>query len=261
MLKKLTVAAILVVSAVSMVGIATVNNASAAVVRPPKVTICHRTNAVVNPYNEISVNQSSVDGVAGNSGNQPDHYSEHQGPIFDAAIHNNGDDWGDIIPPVAPYHTGLNWTVEGQAIYNNGCKPVVPPASDVDFDLVCDVAKHKAVITFSNTGNAAGSATVNNTVVAVPVGGVVYEVATAANGTQITIVIDNVTVYDQLVTCEPGRGSQGAPVEPETPKTPEVASLPNTAGDNTGVVAAVSSLVAGILTIGSVIVKSTLLKQ
>ena len=93
-----------------------------------KVSICHATSAVANPYVTLSVPVSSVDGIAGNSGGQPDHYGEHQGPIFDPAIHENGDEWGDIIPPVPPHHTGLNWTAEGQAVYNNGCElPEEPP--------------------------------------------------------------------------------------------------------------------------------------
>jgi len=91
---------------------------------PPdeKVTICHATSAVNNPYVQLTVSVSAVDGVPGNSGNQPDHYGEHQGPIFDPAIHQNGDDWGDIIPPVPPHHSGLNWDAEGQAIWDNDCK-------------------------------------------------------------------------------------------------------------------------------------------
>ena len=45
------------------------------------------------------------------------------------------DDWGDIIPPY-PYvdkngepqiFPGRNWSTDGQAIWENGCKPVRPP--------------------------------------------------------------------------------------------------------------------------------------
>ena len=98
-----------------------------------KVTICHRTNAVTNPYVKISVSTNAADGVAGNSGGQPDHYGEHQGPVFDPNTEypapHNGDQWGDIIPPIEGAHGGLNWSTEGQAIYNNDCN--VPSEVDV----------------------------------------------------------------------------------------------------------------------------------
>ena len=79
------------------------------------ITICHRTNAVVNAYNKITVSLKAVDGQGKND------HSHHQGPIFDPATMENGDDWGDIIPS-NPYDTdGYNWTPEGMAVFNNGC--------------------------------------------------------------------------------------------------------------------------------------------
>jgi hypothetical protein len=93
-----------------------------------KTTICHRTSAFNNPYVRITVDNNAVDGQAGNSGQQPDHYGEHQGPIFDGV--NKG--WGDIIPNVdnagnALPHNGLNYSAAGQAILQNGCKIPKPP--------------------------------------------------------------------------------------------------------------------------------------
>lgn len=113
-----------------MVGLTQTSTAEAKKAKPPKVTICHRTNAVNNPYVQLTVAQSAVDGVAGNSGSKPDHYGEHQGPLVTAtaqaqALKDNKIKWGDIIPPVPGFHDGLNWTTEGQAVYNNGCNPVV----------------------------------------------------------------------------------------------------------------------------------------
>jgi LPXTG-motif cell wall-anchored protein len=104
-----------------------------------KVTICHRTKSVTNPYVSETVSVNAVDGVAGNSGKKADHYSEHTGPVWDANTNyptpHNGDQWGDIIPPVAGVHEGLNWTTAGQAIYDNGCEPVVV-ATPVTADAV-----------------------------------------------------------------------------------------------------------------------------
>lgn len=101
------------------------NVASAAVsyVEDGKIRICHSTDSANNPYNSIEVAVEAADGLAGNNGNgQPDHYGEHTGPVFDSEVHdqqNRG--WGDIIPPIEGAHSGRNWTVEGQLIWNNDC--------------------------------------------------------------------------------------------------------------------------------------------
>ena len=89
-----------------------------------KVTICHRHNSVYNPYNQESVSESAINGI-GNG----DHYKEHQGPLASSLtvaqqLKNNKTEWGDIIPPLAGFHNGLNWTAEGQTIYNNNCNYV-----------------------------------------------------------------------------------------------------------------------------------------
>lgn len=95
-----------------------------------KVIICHRTNSVTNPYTTPDVDISA----AGQNG-LGDHFAEHLGPVFNPnttyPTPHNGDQWGDIIPPVEGVEAGLNWTAEGQAVYNNGsCDGVYNPGGN-----------------------------------------------------------------------------------------------------------------------------------
>lgn len=71
----------------------------------PKITICHRTDAVTNPYVKETVDANSTDFQG---------HLDHTGPIFTTGMtHDN--DWGDIIP------NALNWNSWGQVIWNNNC--------------------------------------------------------------------------------------------------------------------------------------------
>lgn len=97
-----------------------------------KITICHRSNAVDNPYQKISVDLSAVDGEGKND------HSLHTGPVATSeavaqALKDSKTKWGDIIPNI------LNWTTEGQGVYNNDCHyvgqenpPTEPPVVDED---------------------------------------------------------------------------------------------------------------------------------
>jgi hypothetical protein len=75
-----------------------------------KVTICHATGSNTNPYVQISPNANGV--VAGHAAHQ---------------------DERDIIPQFQyndhgsnKHFPGQNWDTNGQATYNNGCKPCKP---------------------------------------------------------------------------------------------------------------------------------------
>lgn len=95
-----------------------------------KVTICHRTNSVTNPYTVNSVSVSAIDGSKKND------HSHHLGPVFDFSDPGqytppfSGDEWGDIIPPHAVNgNVGQNWDVEaweggptGAEIHAAGCQ-------------------------------------------------------------------------------------------------------------------------------------------
>ncbi len=85
-----------------------------------KVTICHGTNSIMNPYVQQTVNESSI--VMPNG--SPTGHGLHTGPAYPQP------NWGDVIPPftynndrggTSIYH-GLNWASDGQAIWNGGCE-------------------------------------------------------------------------------------------------------------------------------------------
>ena len=64
-----------------------------------------------------------------NNGDLTGGHLEHKGPLYPA------NDWGDIIPPYLYVDAngqpqtfpGYNWSPAGQAIYQNGCEPPLPP--------------------------------------------------------------------------------------------------------------------------------------
>ena len=71
--------------------------------------ICHATAAPKNPY--VSESPSTLGQLMGHAG--------HTGPVWYTGISVQ---WGDIIPPITVFlPSGLNWSTEGQAIWNNNC--------------------------------------------------------------------------------------------------------------------------------------------
>jgi hypothetical protein len=98
-----------------------------------KVTLCHATNSVSNPYTMITVDPASIVEGKGHGG--------HDGSVFVAGETQRGDDWGDIIPPFdhtyrkggqthSDHYPGMNWTAEGRAIFDAGCTVPDAPASE-----------------------------------------------------------------------------------------------------------------------------------
>jgi hypothetical protein len=112
----LVLGALAAVGGLSVLGVTAISGADSA---PHKVTLCHATDSVSNPYDLITVDyHGAVDGHAG-----------HTGPLFSPDQASQG--WGDVIPPFdfGPDGTfaGMNWSADGQAILANGC--VVMPTT------------------------------------------------------------------------------------------------------------------------------------
>jgi len=80
---------------------------------PTKVRICHATSSESNPFVE---NEPAI----GNNGDLNGGHLDHDDDIIPpyTYVDKNGD---------TQAYPGKNWDDEGQAIWENGCKPVVPP--------------------------------------------------------------------------------------------------------------------------------------
>lgn len=107
------VLALVASSALAIAGVS--SDASAAT--GGKLTICHRTHSVTNPYRRITVSVSAANGSSAND------HTHHNDLPFNLATRYpaNAKNWGDVIPDNAGGGTGsgLNWvgSALGQAIY------------------------------------------------------------------------------------------------------------------------------------------------
>ena len=86
------------------IGIASVPAESAS---PERVTICHATGSASNPYVQITVSDNAV----------------REGRAHNRDGHQGGE---DIIPPGPHDPDGRNWSLDGQATYDNGCLTFAP---------------------------------------------------------------------------------------------------------------------------------------
>lgn len=178
-----------------------------------KVAFCHASASASNPY--VSV-ETSVNAFF-NSG-----HIDHVGPIYPATNPNGS--WGDIYPPNDYNLAGQNWTVEGQAVFNNGCaipgKVSMAPAVPIVVQAVCSapgvatlpalqLPANTAAISYSYQGAIAAGSTV--TVVATPsVGtvllagnGWVVDAATGLGLYTVVLTVPDCTIQPTIVTALP----------------------------------------------------------
>lgn len=265
-MKKLVILAFFVASLVPFFA----SQASAAQNQNQKVTICHSTQPNPsngqgggpqnNPYVTETVDLDAVDGNANNqNGNQPDHFANHNGPLFN----NSGQDyWGDIIPPTTAQPNGLNWTAEGKAIYDNDCKYVaLVPVYSCD---LLDVSKvGTATYKFDVTYSASNGATFKNVTYdfgdnsqTVTTADVTYQHEYTMTGEYTVQATVNFTANGQVVsdtciakvTVNGGKGAD-TPVTTVTPQDPQV-QAPQ-AGVHAGAGAVIAPLAGLVASVGS----------
>jgi len=125
---------------------------------PPqdKVTICHATSSVSNPYVVNTVNENAIVKANGT----PKGHGTHTGPVYPEP------GWGDIIPSF-PYtndqggtsiYPGLHWDTDGQAVWNGGCL-VVPTEPPPEPEVTTTTSGATTTTSGSTTTTTSGSTT------------------------------------------------------------------------------------------------------
>jgi hypothetical protein len=140
-----------------------------------KVTICHRTNSVTNPYVVITVDYSGADGGLVHDNGNGDH-TDHLGPVFDAnnppPPPHNGDQWGDIIPPFSwpgdANHAGgsfpgYNWSDAGKLIWRSDCVAEVTTTTSTTDSSTDSSTQSTTSTTDSSTDSSTTSTTDSST--------------------------------------------------------------------------------------------------
>jgi uncharacterized repeat protein (TIGR01451 family) len=159
-----------------------------------KQTICHATNSDTNQYVVITPNKNGdVDGHAG-----------HTGPVWNPTLKAQHISWGDIIPPFTyndhgetKQFPGQNWTTEGRAFFDNGCR--VPITATVD-----------------KTNDANGDAAFSDDETATAEGAAVPFSVTVTNTSAVPAVVVSLTdtVSGQPVTFTPSPDPVGTTLAP-----------------------------------------------
>lgn len=257
-----------------MLGTSTQTSAMVTDPEPEKISICHRTNAVKNPYVQQEVSVNAVDGLAGNSGNEADHYGEHKGPLASSeavaqALKDDKIEWGDIIPPVEGVHDGLNWTEEGQSIYENDCNYVDSEVASVEVTLNITPANCEVGAKLTYSYEAAGASLVEGSTDSGVFGPQAYSISFLANeglyfaetegavvsedGTTLTVSGDLAGPLDAT--------SEACVLGEETPEEPVVPGvLPNTSAPSPATVMSVLAGVTAAIALVGATLRATLYK-
>lgn len=124
-----------------------------------KVTICHATSSVTNPYVQNTVNENAIVKPNGETKG----HGEHTGPVYPEA------GWGDIIPSFqytndhggTSTYPGLHWDTDGQAVWNGGCL-VVPTEPPPEPEVTTTTSGATTTTSGSTTTTTSGSTTTTN---------------------------------------------------------------------------------------------------
>ena len=122
-----------------------------------EIDICHATGSQSHPYEP---NSPAINSSGAFAGELAGGHNGHTGPLWSSGIDVK---WGDIIPPYdyppANFsYAGLNWTTEGQAIWNNGCKvPGEPTATPTEAPTATPTEAPTATPTDAPTATPTGS--------------------------------------------------------------------------------------------------------